>query len=157
MTETFSPPIPPSFDSSASKQARVLVANFGDGYRQRTGDGINNIGSAAPLVWDVLTQEQAEEIDTFLTEQAGWQAFSYRLPWKSSSELWSCKNWTVTPIGGGDVDFQNDHTNVLMSISATLEKEFDFVIVLGSLSLGAGGVGELALAPESEVTLQLGT
>jgi len=50
---------------------RVKVANFGDGYKQRSPDGINNIVDNWELSWDSLHFTDSNWIDSFFSATQG--------------------------------------------------------------------------------------
>lgn len=152
MTVTFEPPIGPSLESQAAKRARVLVSTFGDGYRQRTADGINNLNCTFSLIWHVLTQDQAQEITGFFEDRAGWESFFYKLPWDTVSRLWTCTSWTSVVIGGGTLTDTDDYTDLILEVSASFEEEFDLVTDVKMLSLGAANTA-LVASPGSEITV----
>lgn len=68
---TFTPPVGISFSSSVTKLYRNLRNDFGDGYSQITGDGINSVREVWNLSWDTLTDAQADTIEAFLDAQGG--------------------------------------------------------------------------------------
>lgn len=77
---TFSPPLNPSIRSSEEENFRVLKAQFGGGYSQRTADGPNSQLAKLQLRWGLLTFDQSEEIIQFLKSRGGWESFFYTLP-----------------------------------------------------------------------------
>ena len=48
---TFTPPSNPDIGSSGQHKFRILEANFGDGYTQAAGDGINTQEGTFTLSW----------------------------------------------------------------------------------------------------------
>ncbi|CAJ0610674.1 unnamed protein product [Cylicocyclus nassatus] len=89
----FSPSVIPSVGSSVNSSARVLVADFGDGYSQRAADGINNIDTTVSLQWNNLTGTQANSIDNFFMQMGGYESFYYTLPTESIAKKWTCEKW----------------------------------------------------------------
>lgn len=63
---TFSPPIEPSATTSLKPKVRKLVAGFGDGYTQRTPDGIKYTQKVYSLVWENASNADATTIYNFL-------------------------------------------------------------------------------------------
>lgn len=114
MTDTFMPPFAPSFGLSRQVTPRVLTAQFGDGYRQEAGDGLNAIPRSASLQWNTLSASEADDIENFFVTQKGYVAFLWTDPREASPRLWKCPTWSrVSPNGRLD------------SISATFEQVFD--------------------------------
>lgn len=150
----FAPPISPSFESNSSVTKAVLIAPFGDGYTQRVGDGINTTREQVRVFWGILTTTQLESIIGFLEERGGYEAFAYRLPWRNISQMWSCREWEVTPLDGDVNDLGEGE--VLSSLSALFRLEFDPVVT--KTILVAGTIGDAAdttivVAPGSTVRL----
>jgi phage-related protein len=85
----------PSKSTQGTVKARVLLAQYGDGYAQRSQDGIN-VGLTTwsnmfgPIPWSVLTA-----IDTFLRGQAGWQKFIWvpPAPYNDITRYFICSDW----------------------------------------------------------------
>ncbi len=93
----------------------VLTAQFGDGYNQRTPDGINNIVATWQVQWDNLLDSDANSIDSFLIGKAGATAFLWTPPGESSALKWVCASWSRAPR-----DFVGRST-----MQATFEQVFD--------------------------------
>lgn len=88
---------------------RTLKADFGDGYSQAAGDGINtrseswNIEARGPWLMPGCTAGQAvKDIAEFLDERAGWQAFEWTPP-DGELGLYRCDGYTKQRNGGGIV------------------------------------------------------
>ena len=92
---TFTPPIDPSPGTSNAPEVKILDAGFGDGYVQSGPDGLNNIRQILTLRWDVLTDDQAASIVSFMEDQKGAFPFTYALPGKSAVQ-YTCPTWTQT-------------------------------------------------------------
>lgn len=112
---TFAPPVDPSTGTSDSPEAKVLTADFGDGYVQSGPDGINNIRSVLSLKWEAVTNSEADQIIGFLAGQRGSDPFFYALP-GGSPVLFTCNKWS-----------RNYRTNNLQSVTATLRQSFNIV------------------------------
>lgn len=70
---------------------KVRSAQFGDGYNQRVGDGINTM----PRVWDVsFTRKEADIdlVDAFLTARAGVESFIWTPP-EGTQGIFKCTSW----------------------------------------------------------------
>lgn len=89
---TFTPPVPPS-KSTESEEAKLLAAEFGDGYTQESGDGLNNVRRVLKLTWEVLIPEEADAIINFLRSRKGYLRFWYRPSDDTQTIKWSCKEW----------------------------------------------------------------
>jgi phage-related protein len=100
--------------TSAQKttKTRILKTNFGDGYSQRAGDGINT----TPDSWTVefrSTSGNIGSIVTILETKAGHTYFTWTPP-GGSEQKWVCSEWTYALLGKSTY-----------SLSATFEEVFD--------------------------------
>ena len=110
MPDDFSPAMNPSINSRNPISFNVREVQFGDGYSQRAGDGINNIKRAWDLNWDMLSFDQAKDIQTFLENKGGWQSFTYTVP-SDIQRKYKCKTFTPAFASGE-----------FFSLSATFEE-----------------------------------
>lgn len=90
-TFTFSP----RFGAEGEFEPVVREVQFGDGYKQVTGDGINSEKESWPLTfsgsWDFI-----EPIVQFLREHNGYRSFKWRNPLFQLG-LYTAGKFTVTP------------------------------------------------------------
>jgi len=112
--QTFPYSTAPTTGASRQVQARVLKAEFGDGYSQRVGDGINTIRYVYAVSWENISRTDANLIDTFFRARGGHQSFYWTAPGEASPRLWVCETWQRT-----------HSTATLDSISATFTEVFD--------------------------------
>lgn len=98
---TFSPASAPDVGLNASTKHRILESNFGDGYKQRAGDGINTKEKKYNLTWNNMKNDDVNAIITFLDAQAGYIAFNYTLPGTVSAQKFICKEYGETWINSG--------------------------------------------------------
>lgn len=89
----FAPPVPPSTGTDIIPKLKVLQASFGDGYRQRTPDGLNHIARHYTFVWEFIAAQEADQIDAFLTARGGAEAFRYAPPGEAVERRFICQNW----------------------------------------------------------------
>lgn len=99
---------------SKSTKARVLESGFGDGYRQRAGDGINVIEDEWSLEW-VLESTGANTLTGFLETHGGYTSFDWTPKGESSAKKWTCDSWDKIPL----------ITDELWRITASIKQEFD--------------------------------
>lgn len=116
MAETFDPPVTPSFGLSESTTTRVLRADFGDGYSQRTVDGLNSSKRSVPLTFDTLSAAEAAEIVDFFKARNGSESFYYTMPFDSTASLWVASSWTREWVSAST-----------MKVTVTFTEEFDIV------------------------------
>lgn len=82
----------PAPGAAQQKTPKVRTSQFGDGYQQRVGDGINTISRAWTLTFRRLTAD-VDAIDAFLTARAGVESFDWTPP-SGSVGKWICKSWS---------------------------------------------------------------
>lgn len=70
----------PSYNSGTDNEPRVRTIRFGDGYEQRSGDGINNILLKCQCTFDLRDEKETLAIIHFLTERAGIESFIFSAP-----------------------------------------------------------------------------
>lgn len=116
MSETFSPPgetnISPG--SEITKKPRTLVSEFGDGFLQRVGDGINTIKEKVAVIINDLTPAEADEVDQFFTRHGGYKFFYWTAPGKQKPKKYICVEWAYA--------YQTPH---FCGVRANFEEVFD--------------------------------
>lgn len=115
MASTLPTTIKPTYaGTSKAYEAKVLVNDFGDSYRQRTADGINNVIQTMEVEW-YGTETQIDELITHFEERGGYQSFTINDTWvEDTSDKWTCTEWTKTHL-----------SNNVCTLTATLRQEFD--------------------------------
>ena len=113
------PSIDTTYQISKKTNARVLEAPFGDGYRQRAGDGINAIVDEWSLGW-IVGSTDADTLTDFFEARGGYESFDWTPSGESVSKKWSCKTWSKTPAVAKDSSDEE-----VWNISATFRQEFD--------------------------------
>mgnify|MGYP001188565944 FL=1 len=87
----------PSYNQSAEISPRVLTVRFGDGYTQRTPDGINNNLLNLDLTFENRSEKEATAIAHFLNVRRGAEAFAYTPPSPyATQKLFICKSFSST-------------------------------------------------------------
>lgn len=95
-TFTFKPTLE---SASGSVKPRTLSAQYGDGYKQIVGDGINNL----PQEWSlefVGSDSELADVKAFLDARGGCEPFRWKPPFSSSARQWTAGDYTLTPQGG---------------------------------------------------------
>lgn len=101
-------------DASVKKSVkpRVRIAKFGDGYEQRTKDGINTIAETWSLTF-TGTNFEIDAIDAFLKTHGGADSFNWTTP-NNMAGKFICRSWDFTRNRG-----------VLSAITCDFEQVFD--------------------------------
>jgi phage-related protein len=86
-----------SVGSGVEETARILKAQFGNSYAQRSGDGLNNISSVYSVSFENLTRAEANFIVDFFRDQGGYKGF-YWTPPGQTQKLWRCEKWSRTHV-----------------------------------------------------------
>lgn len=116
MIDTFTPPRTPSQSSFTPKTSfDVLKASYGDGYEQRTPNGINYKRTSVTLVWSALTQAQLNELMVFFDDKA-WVPFLYTLPDEDVERVW---------ILAGEYSRSVDGSGTSFTFEAPMQESFD--------------------------------
>lgn len=89
----------PSTRTTGQVTFRTRVAQFGDGYAQRVGDGINTKKTSWPLEF-IGTKEEIALIKAFLDDKAGNIPFLWTAPFESQREFVTPEGYSITPLGG---------------------------------------------------------
>jgi phage-related protein len=103
----------PTYAVQKSVTPRILKADFGDGYTQRAGDGLNT----QPQIWNVEFRGDTTAIDTiesFFEDTGGWESFDWTPPRATSSKKFIYTSYSRQPLGP-------NHD----SLQATLQEQFD--------------------------------
>jgi phage-related protein len=91
---TFDPPLMPSPGTARRWKPNTLKAEFGDGYNQSQPNGLNHLRRTVDLRWNVLTDDQAENIVEFFVAHGASRPFLYQVPRDASPVKWTCEDWT---------------------------------------------------------------
>ncbi len=90
----------PQVDPQGQTTFRVRSAQFGDGYTQSVGDGINNRIDSWPLSFEG-DAAYVQPIKDFLDSHAGAQSFQWTPP-LGAPALFRCTTYTLTPHAAGN-------------------------------------------------------
>lgn len=90
---------------------RILKAQFGDGYTQRTRSGLNTMLETWTMNFTLKTRAKVREIEDFLESHAGVDSFTWVTP-RGESLSFVCEKW--------ESDYGHDQD---CSISCTFEQE----------------------------------
>lgn len=93
---TFSPPYHPDWGLQRQFKPLVLRAAFGDGYSQRTADGINSLPVTFSARWTNLVAADKDTILNFFIARKGYQSFYYQYVDESSPKVYICGDWSYT-------------------------------------------------------------
>ncbi len=86
-------PFVPQFPASGRHTPRVRKAQFGDGYEQRSADGLNAINTEYDLEF-TLTAADSAVLLAFFENLAGVSSFDWQPPGAAASKKWICDNWS---------------------------------------------------------------
>lgn len=89
------PSYQPLYGASKSSNPRTRTFGTADGYQQRISFGLHT----DPKEWTLefnLTEDEADEIETFLDARAGVESFDWTPPDTTTSYKWICTEWQKT-------------------------------------------------------------
>ena len=92
---SFPTTVNPTYGSRKNSQPNIRIAQFGDGYQQRSTFGINQNLKIYQFTWQNISETNADEIETFLDARAGVEKFNYT-PAGESSKKFICRKWNKT-------------------------------------------------------------
>lgn len=107
------PSITPTYGASKSSAPKVRIAQFGDGYSQRTTFGLNQNPKTWQLSWEV-SETDADTIEAFLDARGGAEKFQWTPLAESTEYNWICTEWSKS------IPYLNRAT-----ITATFEQVFE--------------------------------
>lgn len=110
---TFNPVPAPSVGTKNAPKVKIMKAEFGEGYSQRTRDSLNHIRAVVELTWTLLTPAQGKALKNFFEERGGDRAFWYQTVLDDVRKKWTCEVWT-----------HGTAENGFHTFSATLEQSF---------------------------------
>lgn len=97
MANTFT--IEPTIASRKSHEPRVKRAQFGNGYYQIVGDGLNADLEKWSLTW-ILDDTDKQTVEDFFTTEGGYNFFFWTSPENGASQkAYICPKWSVQPMG----------------------------------------------------------
>lgn len=87
--------IAPDFSAQLTEQPRVLRAQFGDGYEQRVGDGINIRPARWALRFSARSTAERDALLAFFRADNGITAFDWTPPGGVAGKF-VCREWNLT-------------------------------------------------------------
>lgn len=83
--------------TTLDEKPRVRETRFGDGYAQRSPDGLNPIVQSWSLRFTACDDTKADEIITFFREHMGVYRFDWTPLWATAPIKVFCSEWSRTP------------------------------------------------------------
>ncbi len=108
------PDIPASYTTAGKTNLKILEAGFGDGYNQRAADGLNSVQDSWSILWRARADADIKTLTDFFRDKKGYEAFEWQAPGDTTIKLWTCQDYTKTPITAG-----------YSTLKATFKQEFD--------------------------------
>lgn len=84
----------PAKGFSKTPKIRLKNLSFGDGYSQRTPDGINNVSYEWSMSFVNRPHAEANTIDSFFLEKGGWAHFLWTPPDELIEYKVTCAQWS---------------------------------------------------------------
>ena len=98
-------------------RTRVLRANFGDGYSQRAGDGINLLAETWSVDWENLNSTEVAALETQLEGARGVDIITWTPHGEDTAKKFTIPEWDINPKVG--------NVGVIWIGSAILIREYD--------------------------------
>ena len=87
----------PSYAPTITSEPKVNVLNFGDGYEQRTPQGVSNNLIKLDLLFDKRDEAEVTAMAHFLHTRDAQEAFAFTPPSPyASTKKFICRSWDVT-------------------------------------------------------------
>lgn len=103
----------PSYNSREHVKPRVNTSQFGDGYEQRSGDGINTQMRTWKLVFDNQSTAQRDGIIAFFEARGAVESFDWTPPAGSPGKF-VCREWDDVASGYNSWNISADFEEVPM-------------------------------------------
>ena len=87
----------PDYSAKLTMKPRVRSVQFGDGYMQRSADGINTNPRAPALQFSNRTDSEADAIIAFLDSRGGVESFDYTPPGGAAGK-YICQEYDRTQV-----------------------------------------------------------
>lgn len=95
------PDLEPTIASMKTVEYRVKRVQFGNGYYQIAGDGINNNMEEWSVQWEALSATDKETIIAFLEARGGYDNFTWTAPDSSATaKSYICPGYELYGLGG---------------------------------------------------------
>jgi len=99
MTETFPTTLKPTTSSQKSHTPRVKAINFGNGYKQIYGDGLNSNLESWSLSW-LVDDTDKQIIEDFFATAGGINYFNWTSQEAGATQKqYICESWLIQPMG----------------------------------------------------------
>jgi phage-related protein len=102
-TSTYHPSIDPTFNTPLTITPRTIKNEFGGGYRQEFGDGLNTIKEIWSVAFEDVSVDDAETLDNFYRAQKGYLSFYWTPPDRAFNQALYSERfdlWSTLPGGG---------------------------------------------------------
>lgn len=86
----------PDLPLTGTPTPRVNFFQQGDGYSQRTKDGLNSVDDSVTVTWGKLTKTRFDSMVAFFNARAGAEAFLWTEPGEAAPRKWICNKWPRT-------------------------------------------------------------
>jgi len=86
---------------SLEEEPAVTATRYGDGYEQRSANGIHPIAQKWQLNFEQVDNAIADDILAFLRGRGGVEAFDWTPRWATAAIRVKCPRWSRSPDGDG--------------------------------------------------------
>lgn len=116
-TPTLTPPVQPSYSAVRETMYRIKQSNFGDGYTQRAGDGINVVQRKFTMDFENMLPADYDTLQAFFDGLYGVLPFYYTLPLEVTQYAWITE-------GAPKKSYQGPNS---ISMNVTIQQVFDLL------------------------------
>lgn len=112
--DTFPADPAPDIGIKRKSKPNIKVAQFGDGYSQRSALGLNQSALNAELSYSNISSAEKTTLEDFINAHNKGQAFYWTMPDEASARKWYITSWEVTYVKFG-----------VFSVNISLTEVFD--------------------------------
>lgn len=82
--------------AALEREPRIRKIDFGDGYAQRSRNGLNCLMQRWSLGFNSISNETKTMIDAFLSARGGVESFDWTPPGELVAHKYVCEKWSIT-------------------------------------------------------------
>lgn len=97
-TLTLPATVPVDPGGSRARKPKVLMAEFGDGFSQRSRQGPNHNPVSRTLTFSNISKADKEFLDNFLLARGGEESFYFQERDEASPNVYICQEWEVIDV-----------------------------------------------------------
>lgn len=106
------PDIQPDYSVKKNIEPKTLPSDFGDGYSQRSADGLNHMSEMWTLSWTGRTVSEIDTLEDFFEARGGYEHFTWTPLRDTETKKYVCRKWNRTYLAPDNDNLSADITEV---------------------------------------------